>query len=114
MEPARERLVAALARARFGAGRHAVVADTTGQVPDAPSSWPGLLAEQLTAPVRWTAVVDRLVARGVGLVVEVGPGGVLAGLVRRCAPALRVVACAGPDDHAAVRDAVDAADDGTT
>jgi [acyl-carrier-protein] S-malonyltransferase len=44
---------------------------------------PVLLLEQLTAPVRFTQAVSALVSEGVELFVEVGPGQVLAGLVRR-------------------------------
>lgn len=44
---------------------------------------PGLLVDQLTAPVRFTQAVRRLVDDGVDLFVEVGPGSVLSGLIRR-------------------------------
>ena len=44
---------------------------------------PALLAEQVTAPVRFVECVRRLVALGVTRVIEVGPGGVLCGLVAR-------------------------------
>jgi [acyl-carrier-protein] S-malonyltransferase len=42
-----------------------------------------LLLEQLTAPVRFTQAVRRLVAEGIELFVEIGPGQVLSGLIRR-------------------------------
>jgi [acyl-carrier-protein] S-malonyltransferase len=45
---------------------------------------PRLLVEQLTAPVRFTQAVARLVAAGVTLFVELGPGQVLSGLIKRC------------------------------
>ncbi|MGI5456691.1 ACP S-malonyltransferase [Streptomyces sp. CA-249302] len=44
------------------------------------------LRDQLTAPVRWTDTVRRLVALGAGRFVEAGPGPVLAGSIRRTAP----------------------------
>lgn len=43
----------------------------------------GLLVRQLSSPVRWTATVAALNALGIRQVVECGPGGVLAGLVKR-------------------------------
>jgi [acyl-carrier-protein] S-malonyltransferase len=43
----------------------------------------GRLARQLHSPVRWVETVQRLVADGVTLVVESGPGKVLAGLNKR-------------------------------
>jgi [acyl-carrier-protein] S-malonyltransferase len=41
------------------------------------------LAASLTSPIRWTAVLERLRALGVTRYLDVGPGNVLAGLVRR-------------------------------
>jgi len=43
----------------------------------------GLLVRQLSSPVRWTATVAALNAAGIRQVIECGPGGVLAGLVKR-------------------------------
>jgi [acyl-carrier-protein] S-malonyltransferase len=44
------------------------------------------LVYQLTHPVRWQASVEFMASAGVGKFVEVGPGRVLSGLVRRIAP----------------------------
>ena len=53
-----------------------------------------LLSRQLTSPVRWTATVQALAAASPdALYVELGPGTVLAGLVKKIAPDLRVVSC---------------------
>jgi [acyl-carrier-protein] S-malonyltransferase len=53
-----------------------------------------LLARQLTEPVRWTDVVQRLVRDfPQALFVEMGPGAVLTGLLRRTAPEAEVVSC---------------------
>jgi [acyl-carrier-protein] S-malonyltransferase len=58
-----------------------------------------LLLEQLTAPVRWIQVVERLAADHAGaLFVEMGPGTVLAGLVKKIAPNVESVSCGTPDD----------------
>jgi len=45
----------------------------------------------VTSPVRWEEVVTRLVKEGVGIFIEVGPGKVLSGLVRRIVPECRVL-----------------------
>lgn len=58
-----------------------------------------LLLEQLTSPVRWTDEVRALAQRFPdALYLEVGPGTVLAGLVKKIAPALRVLPCGTPAD----------------
>jgi [acyl-carrier-protein] S-malonyltransferase len=53
-----------------------------------------LLVEQLTAPVRWSAIVRRLAADFPNATcIELGTGNVLTGLVRRLAPSLTVRTC---------------------
>jgi [acyl-carrier-protein] S-malonyltransferase len=49
------------------------------------------LIRQVTAPVRWEDVVARLVKEGAETFVEVGPGRILSGLIRRNAPTARVL-----------------------
>jgi len=56
------------------------------------------LVAQVTAPVRWEQVVRRLAAEGVTHYVEVGPGTVLSGLVRKIHPEGVVSHFAGPED----------------
>lgn len=60
------------------------------------------LVEQVSAPVRWEAVVRRLAASGARAYVEVGPGTVLAGLIRKIDRRASVVGVDGPDGVAAV------------
>jgi [acyl-carrier-protein] S-malonyltransferase len=48
--------------------------------------------EQVVAPVRWIASVQAMVAHGCTTFVEIGPGKVLTGLIRRIAPQARLVA----------------------
>lgn len=56
-----------------------------------------LLLEQLTAPVRWMELVQRLVRDFPGaLFVEMGPGSVLTGLVRKIAPEAECIPCGAP------------------
>ena len=53
-----------------------------------------LLLEQLTAPVKWTQVVEQLAADYPdALYVEMGPGNVLTGLVKKIAPSVQTMTC---------------------
>jgi [acyl-carrier-protein] S-malonyltransferase len=96
MEPARERLEDALRTTTW----HEPVCGVLSAVTAAPydADWPDVLSRQLTAPVRWRQTVEALVATGVDTVVEVGPGGVLTGLVKRTAPGVRALSVTAPDD----------------
>ena len=55
-----------------------------------------LLVQQLIAPVRFTQAVATLVQEGVDMFVEIGPGQVLSGLVRRCDRSLRTISVGDP------------------
>ncbi|PTQ54897.1 MAG: Malonyl CoA-acyl carrier protein transacylase [Hydrogenibacillus schlegelii] len=78
-----------LATVAFRAPAVPVVDNVTADVLDA-AAIAERLAEQIMRPVRWTDSVRFMVARGVRRFVEFGPGGVLAGLIRRIAPEVRV------------------------
>jgi [acyl-carrier-protein] S-malonyltransferase len=55
-----------------------------------------LLVEQVTAPVRWVEIVQEMARMGVTRVVEVGPGTVLGGLVRRIEKSVEVHSVSDP------------------
>jgi [acyl-carrier-protein] S-malonyltransferase len=57
---------------------------------------------QVAAPVQWEAVVERLASEGVTTYVEVGPGTVLGGLVRKIRRESTVATVSGPDDLASI------------
>lgn len=70
---------------------------------------PEILLEQLTAPVRFTHAVAALAREGVELVVEVGPGQVLSGLVKRCDRSLRTFSVGDRDGLRRLAEALSAA-----
>ena len=83
MEPARQELEAAIAEANFMTPVCPVYQNVDAQpYTDAESIKKNLIA-QLTAPVRWTQIVEKMVEDGITEFTEVGPGTVLQGLVTK-------------------------------
>ena len=100
MEPARAGLAAALdVVPTFSDPAVPVYANVTAEPVRDAAAGRRLLVEQLTAPVRWTQLVQRLVADFPGaLFLELGPGTVLSGLVRKIAPGAETMSCGSPAD----------------
>jgi len=82
VERAADRLRPALERVHFSDPRAAFMSTVSAKVEDV-QRIRGLLIEQLTGPVRFTQAARELVDRGVTVFVEVGPGNVLSGLLKR-------------------------------
>jgi [acyl-carrier-protein] S-malonyltransferase len=94
MAGARDGLAAALDQATLSDPVFPVYADVTAEPVRRAADARRLLLEQLTAPVKWIQVVERLAADFPdALYVEMGPGNVLTGLVRKIAPALQTATC---------------------
>jgi [acyl-carrier-protein] S-malonyltransferase len=83
MQPAADGLWAALSQTTFRAPAVPVVANVSAAYHDSPDTIRAALRDQLTRPVLWQQCVERLIADGVETFVEVGPGRVLAGLMRK-------------------------------
>ncbi len=88
MAPAAEKLAPELAGVRFRRPDPPVVSNVEAEPNRDPSRIPELLRQQVTAPVCFTAMVERMGALGVRRVLEIGPGRVLSGLVGRIDRAL--------------------------
>lgn len=91
MAPARQRLAADLARVSFRDADVPLVNNVDARVVRAAQECEEGLVRQVSAPVRWQEVVQRLVAQGVITFVEVGPGTVLTGLIRRIAKGAKLL-----------------------
>jgi [acyl-carrier-protein] S-malonyltransferase len=83
MEPARAAFAAYLDGVPFAAPKLAVFTNTTGQAVSDPAAIKAALVTQVVSPVRWEDCLRSAVAAGATGFWEFGPGGVLAGLVRR-------------------------------
>ena len=91
MEPARIELEAAIKSTEFRAPACPVYQKVTASAVSDPSEIRENLIAQLTAPVKWTQSVQNMVHDGATLFVEVGPGKVLQGLVKKIHAAAEAV-----------------------
>ncbi len=83
MEPAREELAKAIEATTFNTPKCPVYQNTTAKPVTDPAEIKKNLIEQLTAPVRWTQIMNNMIADGASEVIEVGPGKVLQGLFKK-------------------------------
>ncbi len=83
MEPARVELEAAINATNFNNPICPVYQNVTASAVSDPSAIKKNLVAQLTAPVRWTQTIQRMIADGASSFTEVGPGKVLQGLVKK-------------------------------
>lgn len=86
MEPAREKLAAAIENTHFNDPSCPVYQNVTASAVSDKNEIRKNLVAQLTAPVRWTQSVQAMWADGATHFTEVGPGKVLQGLVKKIAP----------------------------
>jgi len=91
MEPAKARLAEVLARCTVSAPRMPVVTNVEAAPNAEAERVVPLLLAQVSAPVRWVESVRALAAAGVTRVVELGPGRVLGGLVKRISKDIEVL-----------------------
>jgi len=92
MAPAVDGLKQALASARFAPPRFPVIANAVARPVDRPDEAVRLLADQLTAPVRWVECMRTAAEFAPGATfVEIGPGNVLSGLIKRIVPGATTV-----------------------
>jgi [acyl-carrier-protein] S-malonyltransferase len=97
VEDAAHRLEPALRAAHFGELRTRFMSTVSSKL-ETVDRVPGLLVEQITAPVRFTQSMQSLVSDGVRTFVEVGPGGVLSGLVKRIDRSVTAISVGTPEE----------------
>jgi [acyl-carrier-protein] S-malonyltransferase len=83
MQPAADRMAAELAKASFNSPRSTVYANVTAQPHGDIASIKRLLVDQIVKPVRWEQTMQHLVAQGDARWIELAPGRVLTGLLKK-------------------------------
>tara|TARA_B100001250_G_C19687556_1_gene738755 strand:- start:193 stop:1074 length:882 start_codon:yes stop_codon:yes gene_type:complete len=90
MEPARSELAGAIDSTHFSPPLCPIYQNSTAKAVKDPLEIQKNLIAQLTAPVRWTQSVNAMIESGITNFIEVGPGKVLQGLVRKISPEVSV------------------------
>jgi [acyl-carrier-protein] S-malonyltransferase len=106
MEPASRRLREELERAPWRDPSVEVVTNVDGVPVRTAAEAKTALIRQLSNPVRWEASVRRMAADGVQIFIEVGPGRVLSGLVKRIVKEATLLSVQSPEDVDAALGAV--------
>ena len=96
MRPAQERMANDLAAMTFRDPKPPLVNNADAKVVASASECREGLVRQVSSPVRWQQSIELLVQQGVTTFVEVGPGNVLSGLVKKIAKGAKVLNVADP------------------
>lgn len=102
MKPAADHLEAVLRDVPIGELRCPVVTNVEATPNSDPQRVKDLLVRQVTTPVRWQECVEALATAGCTKALEVGPGKVLTGLIKRIAPQIRCVPAEDPEQARAL------------
>jgi [acyl-carrier-protein] S-malonyltransferase len=106
MKPAEDRLAPELRALRVQNPRVPVVANVDAEPKRDAAAGIEALVRQVSSPVLWAAIVRRLASEGVTTYVEVGPGRVLSGLVKKIHKEAAVFSFGAPEDLAAIEQAL--------
>ncbi len=90
MKPAQEKLAAELNKIKFNDPATAIIANVTAEHVKTGNMAKDLLVKQVVSSVLWEDSINRMLKEGIELFVEVGPGKVLSGLVRKIKKEARV------------------------
>lgn len=83
MKPAKEELEIAINETTFNKGLYPIYQNVNASAVTSPDKIKENLIKQLTAPVKWTQIMENMVKDGITEVIEVGPGKVLQGLFKK-------------------------------
>ncbi|MCQ3813269.1 MAG: ACP S-malonyltransferase [Acidimicrobiia bacterium] len=98
MAPAKNRLRKAIDQVEFRPPEQPVYANVDATAHQNRAEWPELLGAQLCSPVRWCQTLNQLGNDGFNTFIELGPGNVLSGLVKRTLKSVNRAKVATPAD----------------
>jgi [acyl-carrier-protein] S-malonyltransferase len=91
MQPAVDGMIKYLGATKFNKPTIPVIANTTASPLNDAEAVKTELRNQLTSPVQWQRTIEYMVKQGVSTFIEIGPGKVLTGLVKRTSKEARLV-----------------------
>ena len=91
MKPAGEKLKTEAEKYDFREGTAKLIANTTAEIISSPEEIKKEIYAQSFGPVKWVDTVNRLKENGVDIIYEIGPGKVLAGLIKKIDKELTVI-----------------------
>ena len=98
MEPASSNLRVAFQQLKWEEPKVPIVSNVTAQSVTGSDDIKNLLIQQLYLPVRWQECIEQMIDKGVDTFIEIGPGNVLAGLIRKINRNVRVFSVSTEDD----------------
>lgn len=101
MQPAQDKLAAELAGAEIGSPNFPVVCNFEAKPVSDPADIRRTLESQVTGSVRWTGSMENLLEAGHETFLELGPGGVLSGLMNRIRRGTKIIAAGDVESIAA-------------
>jgi [acyl-carrier-protein] S-malonyltransferase len=106
MQPAEDRLEPDLRQVAWSAPNVPIYVNVDAAPVDSADAARSALVRQVSRPVRWQQTIERMLADGVSLFVEIGPGKVLTTLIKRIAKDVGRVNVETPADMDAARSAI--------
>jgi [acyl-carrier-protein] S-malonyltransferase len=91
MQSAYEKLGRALSHVQINPPRFPIISNVTGEEVKTPDEIRETLRDQVISTVRWADCIERLVELGCNFFIELGPGSVLSGLLRRSRKDVEVI-----------------------
>ena len=98
MQPAVEKFEEELSKANFKKADFPIISNVNGRPADQPEDIRANLARQITSSVQWVNSIQYIAGQGVTDFIEIGPGNVLKGLIRKINSELKVHNIKTPED----------------
>ncbi len=98
MKPATNLMNKELVKTKFSIPKNLIVSNVTAQPSNDPANIKNLLIEQIEKPVRWRESIINMIKQGNNKFIEIGPGKVLSGLVKRIDRNVKLIQVNNIDD----------------